>query len=83
MLEIKKSDLLKVKIYEKEYEIKKPTVRQVQCLQEALKDEDQSRSMKALCSFFVELGLPEDVVLDLELDALTKLGEYVNGSKKN
>lgn len=70
-------------IYDVEYDVKKPTVRQVQALQEDLKDEDQVKSMKALCLFFSQLGLPEDVILDLDLESLTRLGEYVNGSKKN
>jgi hypothetical protein len=83
MLEIKKHSKLKVKIFDTEYEVNKPTIRQVEKFQIELKDSEKSGSIKPMVDYFSELGLPSSVVYEIDLDGLQALAEYLNGSKKN
>lgn len=74
---------IKLSIYGSEYEISKPTYGQTQNLQERLKTEGEKESMKIMRDFVISLGLPEDVLNNLELDHFLALIEHISGAKKN
>lgn len=76
--EVKKSEI-KVKIYEKEYNLTKPKVRQVREMQEKLKADDK---VQAMVDFMALLGLPKEVSEEMEIEHLTMLLDYLSDSKK-
>jgi len=82
MLEIKSKKTAIVKIFDVEYELKKPSVRQIEEYQAAIKN-DEMGSVAILSKFFVDLGLPEEIVKELDIESLTELSVYINGGKKN
>lgn len=82
---LEKKSAEKVNIYGKEYSLTKPTVRQTEKLQEDIKNskEDESASFKLMKKWVEDLGLPGEVIMDMELDHFVKLVEHLSGSKKN
>lgn len=76
---------LAIKIYGKEFSINKPTVGQAEKIQsdlEAAKD-DSKKTYSIIKSFLMSLGLPLEVIINLEIDHFTELVEFVIGVKKN
>jgi hypothetical protein len=73
-----------ISLYGKEYEILKPTYGQSLALQDRLKlDENKDKGMQIMKEFVISLGLPEEALLDIELDHFVQLIEYISGIKKN
>lgn len=84
MLEIKGPTKVLIKIAGVDYHVRKPTVGEVEANAEAAKDteKDASLMMKNLINFLDKLGIPADVSRSLEIEQLTEIMEYLNGSKK-
>ncbi len=81
MFEIKEKTKLKLSIYGSEYEISKPTYGQTSALQEKLKGEGDKESMSLMKNFVSSLGLPEEVINEMELDHFLALIEHISGKK--
>lgn len=90
--EIKQKTLVKVKIYGEEFELKKPTVGQIEELESA--DLDKKKSDKGsvvynkITKLLDTLGLPESFSKEMEIEHLNQLLGYLttqfnsNDSKK-
>lgn len=75
--------VFKVVIGDNEYEMKKPTAKEVAKLHKSSKDKkDDLETLEALIDFFEGLGLPRKVTEDLEVDQILLLSEKIGGSKK-
>ena len=83
MFEIKKKEPLKLKIYDVEYQVKRPSLGAFESLQTQMK-ENAGESIKLTRDFLVSLGLPQEILLDLEVEDFNLLTEFVvSSSKKN
>lgn len=72
-----------IDIYGSQYEVSKPRVGQIDLLNEDLKKvSNDSDKIKVMIHFIASLGIPEDVVTNLEMDHFTELCEYLASSKK-
>jgi hypothetical protein len=82
-MEFKKS-VLKFKFEEQEIRLKFPNVsQQMQFSKEYEKVKDNAlQSIEVIIGFLCQLGLPEDVSGELEMDHLTQILEALNGKKK-
>lgn len=76
--------LLKIIIGEKTYEIKKPRMAHQKQLESDIKEAEQGKTstFQPMINYLVGLGLPEDVVLDLEQDIFSDLISHLTGLKK-
>lgn len=83
MLEIQARTKIPAKIYGKEFQLTRPTVKEIELLQEetekTLSDKDKT---KVLCKWISNLGLPLDVIEEMELGHLLEVVEFVTGTKK-
>lgn len=75
---LKPADKIKVIFDEKEYFLSKPTMRQARKLEEGLKNSPN----QAMIELIVGCGLPEEVVMDLDLDLLAEVIEALIPTKK-
>jgi hypothetical protein len=84
MLEIKGPTKVLMKIMGVDYDVRKPTIGEVEenAEQAKINDGDPSATVKQVISFIGKLGIPENVLRSLELDQLNEIMEYLNGSKK-
>jgi len=84
MLIIKEPTKVLINILGKEYSVRKPTIGEVEENAEMAKgsDKDPSTTIKNVVAFVAKLGIPEDVLRNLETEQLTEIMEYLNGSKK-
>jgi hypothetical protein len=83
MLEIKTKNTLKVSIDGTVYEIRKPSIKEVQELTEALKKAGETGTVDVVLDHYESLGLPKNISVEMTLETLTLLGEHLNGAKKN
>ena len=87
--EIKQKTKVKVKIYGQDFELAKPTVSQIESLQEysGMEGTSQAEIFAKICGFLDILGLPKDFSKDMEIDHLMELINFLSGelnfSKKN
>jgi hypothetical protein len=65
-----------VKFDGKEYMLAEPTVAQVQKHQDGLSD----GSIEAFNALLVDIGMPQDVVLQLGISKVKTLGEFILGN---
>lgn len=82
MFEIVERTKLKVKIYGKEYDVKKPTVGDLEGLQVGMDDLKDGEKLHRVKGFVVSMGIPEDTIQDLEMDQFLSLIEFLSQSKK-
>lgn len=85
MFELVELPKQKIKIYGKEFEISKPTVKQIKAITKTFdaKSDDVARSTDQLITFLSGLGLPSDLMEDMPAEHFNALVEYVLGVKKN
>jgi hypothetical protein len=78
---IQQKTKVKVSIYGKEFELQKPTVGQVEELQKYSNVEEQTEQQKfeSVCGFLEVLGLPRSFSMDMEVDHLVQLIEFLSG----
>lgn len=82
-IEIAQRSVLKAKIYGKEYALKKPTLGEVEDMQEKYEKIDSTKEKSALMrSFLAQLGLPENDSKAMELDHFLLIVEALTSSKK-
>lgn len=82
MLEIKQKTKLTVKIYDQSYEMNKPTFSQVANMQLKIEEEGEKKALFIMRDFIHALGLPLEVIDELEVDQVISLIQYVSGDKK-
>lgn len=78
-----KKTVYKVGIYGKDYEIRKPTVREAEQMRKAVKGAGDEPELAIFSKFLAHLGLPEEVCENMEMDHFVKLTEYLLSGKKN
>lgn len=78
-MEFKKSEV-KVTIYGKEYVLTKPTFAQSREMSKKIQV-DASNSFDVLCDHLSLLGLPKEVVENMEADHVVSLCEYLSPKK--
>ncbi|MCA9313678.1 hypothetical protein KDA08_05210 [Candidatus Saccharibacteria bacterium] len=81
MFEIKQKTKVDVKIYGQQFELKKPTVKQIELLQEhtSLDGKSESEQFRSVCEFLDILGLPKEFSKEMEIGHLLQLVTYVSG----
>lgn len=84
MLVLKEPTKVLISILGKEYSVRKPTIGEVEDNAEAAKgsENDPSATIKQVISFVSKLGIPVEVLRNLETEQLTEIMEYLNGTKK-
>lgn len=88
--EIKQKTLVRVKIYGEEFELRKPTVGQIEEIEEASSDAKTSKKgskiYEKILGLLDTLGLPRDFAKEMEIDHLNQLMEHLtsqfNGDAK-
>jgi len=66
------------------YEFKAPTAKQQRAIGNAFKSaDDDTDVVEVYIAFFVELGLPREILEEMTLNGLISLMSYSVGSKKN
>jgi hypothetical protein len=78
-MELKKR-VLNLKFGGKDYSLSFPTVRQLKDL--SVKKQDETE-LDMTVRFLVELGLPEEVILDMEPDHVQEVVSVLTGQKKS
>ena len=75
---------VRVRLYGKEYDLTKPTIGEVDSLQEQIDDAkgDESKQYKLMKVWMGNRGLSEDVINSLEVDHFIELCEFLTGKKK-
>lgn len=82
MFEIPEKQPVRVKIYGKEFSLKKPTLSQVETLQSKVSASDDKSSLSFTKEFLMDSGLPSDLISELEVEHVISLVELLSGSKK-
>ena len=77
------SKKIKITIGDKSYDMKLPSVMKMQDMQAKLKDAESDKVIPLMADYLKDLGLPNDVVMELDYDTFLDLYSFVNGSKKN
>lgn len=82
-LEIKRRNL-KVRIYDKDFDLRKPSVSQVEDLLEKQNlDEFKGKDIKLMKEFLSACGLPQDVASDMDADDFNELANFlIDATKK-
>lgn len=80
---IEKKPPVKVKIYGREFQVKRPTVGMIESLNKQMKiaDTDDGK-FSVMRSFLVQLGLDEGAMGELEIDDYFGLVEFLSNPKK-
>lgn len=82
--EIKAKTKIKVGIYDKEYEIFKPTVKQAEFFAKEAGSLDDKDKLAKTVEFMSLMGLPKDVSENMEIEHFAQLVEFIVGKvKKN
>jgi len=88
--EIKQKTKITVSIYGETFDMHKPTVEQVEALENQAKESDETDAKKfdSICNYLHMLGLPKEFSKKMEVDHLTSLitfisGEFSDGKKKS
>lgn len=74
--ELSKKDL-NVKIYGKDYVLRKPSISQVEILIENIGKDSSGSNIKAMKSFIVQCGLPADVCDSMDADDFNSLAIFI------
>ncbi len=85
MFEIKEPSTTKVKIYGKEYDLKKPSVRQIKLISaqvESMKNNSLGAT-EAMIKFVADLGIEAEVLEEMSAEHFNTLVEHIVGAKKN
>jgi hypothetical protein len=83
LIDIPARSEIKAKIYGKDFILKKPTVGEIELLQEESdKITDNKGKSVLMRQWIAKLGLPEDFTKEMELDHLMQVVEHLTGTKK-
>lgn len=84
MFEIGAKTKVKVRIYGAEYDLSKPTVKDIETFQDSMEvANSESAKFKLTKTFVVGLGLPLAIADSMEMEHFTQLLSHLSGSKKN
>lgn len=87
MFELNELPKQKIKIYGKEFEITKPTVKQLKTLSQKIDGmktgEAAAQATDEMIQFVSQLGIPGDILEELPGEHFNALVEFIVGSKKN
>lgn len=73
-----KRTVYKINLYGTDYEMRKPTVREIVDFQKSLKDTNtDDDKVEGLTKFFVSLGLKEDAISEMQMDHMVQLSEVL------
>jgi hypothetical protein len=83
-LEIKERSTVKLSIYGRELEVKKPSFKHVSNMQALLEDlgDDGKATLETFSKFLEEVGLPKDLIEEMEIDHLTEVVRVLCEPKK-
>lgn len=73
---------IRVKIGDQAYEVKVPSVMQQKSLQAKLADGGQEKSIDIMTDHLIALGLPAEVINELDVDSFLELYEFIHMPKK-
>lgn len=73
---------LSVSIYGQELKLTKPTIGQMEAFEAKKKTAGEDKQFQIMLDFLKELGLPENLGKDLELEHFTQIVELLAGKKK-
>lgn len=73
---------VRVVIGDKKYEVKVPSVSQQKEIQKKISEAGSNESLDVMSEHLVNLGLPLDVVNDLDADTFLELYEFIHMPKK-
>jgi hypothetical protein len=79
---VEKSPKIKVRIYGEDYDLTKPTHKVAKELAKKIKGIDESEAYDMISDYLVGLGLPGDVLENMEADHVLKLCDFL-APKKN
>lgn len=80
MIELKKK-VYKFKYDGNEYELKAPTIRQVEKMQREAKGLKEENAIESTLNFLNDLGLPKKIAYDMEAEHLEIIVNEVSGVK--
>jgi hypothetical protein len=80
MFEVKKSEGLRVKIYDNEYSLSKPTVKMIEAYAVDIADVPTSEKFARAKTLLVGMGLDAAVIDGMEFDHLNDLIEFLTSS---
>ncbi|TXH08954.1 MAG: hypothetical protein E6R04_09675 [Spirochaetes bacterium] len=80
-MEFVRSEPIKVMIYGKEYAVKKPTFAVTRDLTRKIKEHGEDKTYDVMCEYLSGLGLPKEVVEDMEAEHVLGLCEYLTPKK--
>lgn len=84
-LDLGKRTIFRVKFEGKTYDVRKPSVKEVGLFNRKLKEagNDEYSQLDATKAWVSSLGMPEEVIEQLEMEQFNTLLETVSGLKKN
>lgn len=80
MFEVKKSEGLRVKIYDNEYSLSKPTVKMIESYAIDIADAPTAEKFARAKTLLVGMGLDSSVIDGMEFDHLNELIEFLTSS---
>lgn len=82
--EVKQKTKITVGIYGSEYQLRKPTVSEVELISQFVADKDSKDQHKYIVELMEKLGLPKQVSMDMEIDQFSDLVTFLMSKlKKN
>lgn len=73
---------IRVVVGEKSYNVSVPSVSKQKEIQNKIKEAGETGSLDIMCEHLVSLGLPSDVVNELDADTFLDLYEFIHTPKK-
>lgn len=80
VFEVKRSEGLKVRIYEQEYSLKKPSVKMIEDYAIDIENAPKAEQFTRAKTLLTNMGLTQEIVDGLEFDHLTQLIEFLTSS---
>lgn len=80
-MEFTRSQPVKVLIYGQEYSLKKPSFALSRDLARKIKSEGEEKTYDVMCEYLNGLGLPKEVVEDMEAEHVLGLCEHLTPKK--
>lgn len=77
------SKKIKVTMGDNAYEMKVPSVLKMRECQEKLSQAEPTKVLDVIVDYLKDLGLPQEVIMELDYDTFLDLYGFVNGAKKN
>ncbi len=79
---IEKKDTLSVGLYGETYRLSRPTVRQQIKFEKSLANSSKNAELPLIIDYVKGLGMPEEVLDEMQADHFVKLLEYIGGKGK-